>query len=195
MDEKEIEHFMDAIKKFGELKNKIHELEFKLDSNIINKKEFNKLNEWINPKEKINLILLYRLTKDGKNPSDFHNKCDNQSPTLVIIKNKDGSKIGGYTTLTWNDEGENNKYDNNSFLFSLNEYKKYPKIANTTSIIADKNWGPAFGGGADLGLGRGKELINGWSNKNISNTFIKNRELTKGQSQFSIEEMEVFLIK
>ena len=68
------------------------------------------------------------------------------------------------------------------------------QIANNPSIIADKNWGPAFGGGADLGVGCAKELLEGWSNKNSSNTFIKNRELTKGKSEFSIEEMEVFLL-
>ena len=137
IDEKEIERFISNIKKFGELKNKINELEFKLDSNIINIDEVNKINEWINSNSKINLKLLYRLRRDGKNPSDFHNKCDNQSPTLVVIKTKDGSKIGGYTTSTWNEEGERYKYDNDSFLFSLSGLKKYPKIENNPSIIAN----------------------------------------------------------
>ena len=167
-------------------------MEFKLDSNIINKDEFKKINEWINSNKNINLELLYRLTKDGKFPKDYHSKCDNQSPTLVIIKNVDSIKIGGYTTTTWN--GEVNKYDNDSFLFSLTEGKKYPKIRNNQSIIANKNWGPAFGGGADLGVGSNKELSFGWSNT-IGNTFIKNRELTKGESSFSVKEIEVFLVK
>ena len=167
-------------------------MEFKLDSYIINKDEFNKINEWINSNKKFNLELLYRLTKDGKFPKDFHNKCDNQSPTLVIIKNVDGLKIGGYTTSTWNKKKK--KYDNDSFLFSLTEGKKYPKIENNQSIIAEKNWGPAFGGGADLGVGCNSDLLLGWSNKR-SNTFIKNSELTKGKSSFSVEEIEVFLVK
>ena len=175
------------------MKNKIHELEFKLDSNIINIDEVNKINEWINSNSKINLKLLYRLRRDGKNPSDFHNKCDNQSPTLVVIKTKDGSKIGGYTTSTWNEEGEKDKYDNDSFLFSLSGLKKYPKIENNQSIIADKNWGPAFGGGADLGVGCNRDLFSGWSNTG-DNTFIKNRELTQGKSKFFVEELEVFKI-
>ena len=80
IDEKEIEYFIENIKKFGELNNKINEFEFKLDSNIINLDEFNKINEWVNSNSKVNLKLLYRLTRDGKLPSNFHNKCDNQSP-------------------------------------------------------------------------------------------------------------------
>ena len=193
VEEKEIENFKEYIKKYGILeKDKYNEVELNLDSNIINKDEFNKINEWINSNKNINLELLYRLTKDGKYPIDFHNKCDNQSPTLVIIKNTDGLKIGGYTTSTWN--GERRKYDNNSFIFSLTEGKKYPKIENNESIIADKEWGPAFGGGADIGVGCNTDLLSGWSNKGI-NTFIKKRELTQGKSEFLVEEIEVFLVK
>ena len=195
VEDKEIENFKEFIKIYIILqkeKEKFNGVEFKLDSNIINKDEFKKINEWINSNKNINLELLYRLTKDGKFPKDFHNKCDNQSPTLVIIKNVDGSKIGGYTTSTWN--GKIKKYDNDTFLFSLTEGKKYLKIENNQSIIARENWGPAFGGGADLGVGCNRELLLGWSNRN-GNTFIKNMELIKGESSFSVEEIEVFLVK
>ena len=47
------------------------------------------------------LTLLYRGSKDGFRPVDFHNKCDNKGPSLTIIKSKAGKVFGGYTRQHW----------------------------------------------------------------------------------------------
>ena len=43
-----------------------------------------------------NFLLLYRATRDGSYPKDFHKKCDNQGPTITLIKTDNGRKFGGY---------------------------------------------------------------------------------------------------
>ena len=51
------------------------------------------------------------------------NKCEGQSPTLVIVKTETGVIFGGYATSSWKKEGPIE--DNNSFCFSLYPNKKY----------------------------------------------------------------------
>lgn len=46
--------------------------------------------------------LLYRGSEHNYNWSTFHAKCDNKSPTLVIVKSNDGCIFGGYTKAKWN---------------------------------------------------------------------------------------------
>ena len=58
-------------------------------SNILNdcprKEEFIKLlKEWSGYK---NMELIYRGTKDGGDNNNFHKKCDNQGPTIILCKN------------------------------------------------------------------------------------------------------------
>jgi hypothetical protein len=46
--------------------------------------------------------LLYRGSRDGFEPSDFHSRCDGKSPTLTVYKAKESSFIfGGFTTGVW----------------------------------------------------------------------------------------------
>jgi len=46
--------------------------------------------------------LLYRATSDGSYPKDYHKKCDNQGPTLTLIKTDNNRKFGGYVSKTEN---------------------------------------------------------------------------------------------
>lgn len=64
--------------------------EFNIDSNILEqtgkKNEYiTKIFEWKNCR---NLNLLYRGTRDGIDPLDFYNKCDNQGSNLFLLKKK-----------------------------------------------------------------------------------------------------------
>ncbi|RIA83593.1 BTB/POZ domain-containing protein [Glomus cerebriforme] len=51
--------------------------------------------------------LLYRASRDGFTITEFHNKCDNKGPTIMIIKIT-GSKqiIGGYNPFEWDSVGD-----------------------------------------------------------------------------------------
>jgi len=74
----------------------------------------------------------------------FHDKCDDINQILIIWKS--GSQIfGGYTPLAF-DNTNTYKYDNYSFLFSINHEKKYPKnnFKKNESIWCYKNYGPCF---------------------------------------------------
>ena len=58
---------------------------------------------------------------------DYHSKYDNVSPILVIGKTPKGYFFGGYSTVNLSYDKYNNKYeyDNEAFLFSLNQKKKF----------------------------------------------------------------------
>ena len=121
---------------------------FSLDSLIIgDNEEQNKiLKTWINPNENKNIKskLLYRLTRDGNSYKMFHKMCDNQGPTLTLIKGKDGRIFGGYTPLSW-DSISRKICDLDTFLFSLTDNEKYPKInKELQSIDCYSLFGPWF---------------------------------------------------
>ena len=60
--------------------------------------------------------LLYKASTDGDTKNIFHNKCDNQGPTVSIIGSKDGHIFGGYASQSW-DKNTHFISDVNSFLF------------------------------------------------------------------------------
>jgi hypothetical protein len=45
--------------------------------------------------------LLYRGSEDGFTSQMFHQKCDDQGSTLVIVKSKEGFVFGGFTSVSW----------------------------------------------------------------------------------------------
>ena len=75
----------------------------------------NKLYEWTGYKK---MELLYRATRDGSDSNIFHNKCDNQGPTICLCKNDKGSIFGGYISSSWTSE-EGPHGASHSFLFAL----------------------------------------------------------------------------
>ena len=48
--------------------------------------------------------LIYRGTRDGMTSNKFHEKCDNQGPTITLIKT-DKNIFGGYTSISWSSDG------------------------------------------------------------------------------------------
>ena len=63
--------------------------------------------DWINPQSEIKTNLLYRKSKDGESYDTFHDLCDNQGETLVLIKSDEDFIIGGYTPLNWDNKTKN----------------------------------------------------------------------------------------
>ena len=96
--------------------------------------------------------MLYRGTRDGFRPRDFHSRCDGHSNTLTVVKAKGSSNIfGGYTTVEW-DSSNDYKSDRNAFIFSLTNKDNKPlkmKIdpnRHRTAIYCHSRYGPTFGG-------------------------------------------------
>jgi len=152
---------------------------------------FEKIYEWSGYKK---MELIYRGTRDGKTCNDFHNKCDNQGPTICLYKSEKGYIFGGYAPISWESSGRWQKH-NESFIFTLtNIYDKptkFPHVEGKDSVIHDKNNGATFddfyifdnfrcllhfpSGHKDV-LGKGRSIFNGDNNT----------------SEFNLKEIEVF---
>ena len=68
-------------------------------SKIIDNEEYDKcLQKWTRCHK---WKLIYRASEHGYTASSFHERCDNVTPTLVIIKSHNDCIFGGFTTQTW----------------------------------------------------------------------------------------------
>lgn len=61
--------------------------------------------------------LIYRGSRDGYTSKAFHDKCDNQGPTISIIRNDLKYVFGGFANASWNSYGNTYSGDGTSFLF------------------------------------------------------------------------------
>jgi hypothetical protein len=91
---------------------------------------------WLNNKN-FKAELLFRKTRDGSTPKDFHNKCDNKGITLTIIETTKGYKFGGYAELPWN-MLSGSPYDKSAFIFSFNNKKKYGQRYHSSPLIGKR---------------------------------------------------------
>jgi len=170
---------------------------------LIIKNDFEKENalvDWIKKSLKINSLkfeLIFRMSQNGDNSSDFHKYCDGVGPTLILIQTDKGRIFGGFTPLNWGTKNVE-VYDklNRTFIFSLNLMKKYDMIDNKKKSIICKNTGPVFGDwdfGLDYNMKYGSTYANSCSNF-LSNN---NLELTGGKGDndsFTTEEFEVYKV-
>ena len=194
-------------KENSELKEKVRELTNKLneythpketdffqDSVILSKKkDIETMLNMMNKKIK-SVALLYRGTRDGDNARNFHEKCDNKGPTLILCKGKDGNIFGGYTEAEWDSKGRHPKYDENAFIFSVTKNKKFKSKNYENSIECNPDFGPVFGFGGDLTICN-KYLSFSSSNMRDPKTYFdKNYETSNGQ-YFNLDELEVYSIK
>ena len=193
---KEVEELKTQKKKEEENPDKTEE-RFKLKSSLILNKDKDEaaIRDWINAYKKLKFRLIFRMSRDGSNCSDFHRCCDNKGPTLLLIKTDKNYRFGAYTPLNWvtPSSGEiNDPKDNVTFLFSLNKMKKFTKIPGKGPQTArsQKEYGPLLGAATDLGVN--KDMRTGWSG---NNTYLTNCELTDGSGNFNISEMEVFKVE
>ena len=217
---KEINELKNVIKEQNNeiinLKNKVNQLEilvndllickrdilgkitFKINSKIVDS-YFNiiLIKNWINninneSSKIIKAKILYKLSKDGDSIDTFHQKCDNNSPTLLLVETTNGRKFGGYTTCVWS-INKGGKKDGKTFLFSLDEkklYKKKKEFENERDIYCRKDAGPTFGGN-DLYFYQ--TLKKGYSASPYY--FLDKNDLAKNiKDDFDIKEIEIFKI-
>ena len=173
--------------------NKINNQYSLLDNSLIitNQDEVKLINSWIAPNKNLKYELLYRATRDGDTLNDFHKKCDNKSPIIVIGKTPKGYIFGGYTNIKLNYTKDEDLYDSTAFVFSLNQKKKFISLDQNRSIRKYSNYCIIFGNGNNSLQIVDRILSNNnhWSNPNGS--YGDNLNLTEGQN-FSIIELEIF---
>ena len=90
-EEDKINKFLEQIKNFGKIIKENKLSISNLDSSLIinNNKEYIKiLKKLINPNKIIKSELLYRLSRDGKDLSKFHELCDNKGNYINFISDR-----------------------------------------------------------------------------------------------------------
>ena len=143
--------------------------------------------------ENIEFLLLYRASKDGDRSKIFHEKCDKVKNTLTIVKTKKGLRFGGFTSQTWDGDGDDKK-DINAFCFSLDRKKIYNSIKGKNAIYADPGYGPAF----ENCIFEIKDqcFTHGGFCSDESDKYFDNHEnkceINNGEDQFEVEDVEVF---
>ena len=196
--------FRDIISEWSEIK-KVKTGD--IDSTILNESErgnefLQKLYEWTGHNK---IILLYRATRDGPGADIFHNKCDNQGPTICLCKNEKDNIFGGYSSISWTKPNSATYYKaDGSFLFTLSNIHntdptKYPvKENNNYAVYHYPTYGPIFGSNCDFVI-RDDYLNNKKCNANIGGAYPD--VLGKGNSIFSgdlnnnyfkLKELEIF---
>ena len=199
----ELKDVKQKIEKLEKIVN-IHDFRlYSLDSNIIKeKKDFDfiierlkKLNE---NADKINLNLIYRGSRDGDEASDFHSKCDKFQNTLILVKTKKGLRFGGFTSQSW--EGNGDKIDKNAFCFSLDKLKIYNIIKDIKgtkekpAIFTSPQTGPFFGNC----VFEIKDSFFEMGGLCSEDYFYDNQqiqcEINNGEEQFDIDDVEVFKV-
>ena len=114
-------------------------------SKLFNEKQIEIIQNWISPKKYFKCKLIYDAKENGDKVSTYHSLCDNKGPTLTIFTTSDNLTLGGYLSVSFN-ENSGWIHDEKAFLFSLNPNEKYSSIDSTYTFYGGKDRGPTFGG-------------------------------------------------
>ncbi|WAR31267.1 hypothetical protein MAR_033809 [Mya arenaria] len=116
------------------------------------------LEEWIETGSK-HFTLIHSIFRDGCSPATFHQRCDNQGPTVTVLYNTQGSVFGGYTSVSFSRDSfydYRQVQDNAAFLFQLYvdgkaTANKFPVNDKNNAVYDGNDRGPSFGEkGADF---------------------------------------------
>jgi hypothetical protein len=66
----------------------------------------------------LTLTLLYSGSTDGWERSNFHELCDEEGPTITVMKSEAARVFGGFTMQSW-DSGSGWKDDEKAFIYSI----------------------------------------------------------------------------
>lgn len=173
------------------------------ESSIINNDVEKKIKifEWIIEKANKNIQkfeLIFKMSVNGNRSEDFYKYCENQGPTLLIIKTTNNNIFGGFTPLNWEkDFQEKMDQSNQTFIFSLNLLKKFDMIdKKKCAIRCGIIDGPIFGD-CDLGLNTNMSYGVTYANKKCNFFSDNNLILTgkKGEKDFFLtKEIEVYKV-
>lgn len=127
----------------------------------------------------------------------FHSACDNQGPTLIVIK-ANGLVGGGFSGVSWESTG-GYKRSERAFIYSLSKKMVFPvKPGNANSAVFMKaDDGPNFG---DRDLYISKTLSENTNRTNLGSYFDSNstensKKFLFEAENFPIEEYEVFAVE
>ena len=129
------------------------------------------------------------MSRDGNQCSQYHNLCDNKDNLLTIIQTDQNKKFGGFASKSWGVQG--NIIDK-TFLFSLNDMKKFERLNKNKAGGNGSSYGQIFGNAWDLYIN--STMSSGYEQHNSSSVFLQKYEFTDNGS-FNVKEIEVFQIE
>ena len=175
-------------------KNQYSNKIFSIDSKIIsNFKEFDFIITHLKikfNKEIVGSIRIYRASEDGDKAENFHRLCDGNTNIIILIKTKNGKKIGGYTSIGFSNVNQS-ILDDTAFIFSIDKREIYPNIKGKTAIDSYQHLGPTFSG--DSIKIYDNFLKEGGITSKVGLNFQTNEDyqINDGKRNISIEEIEV----
>ena len=187
---------MDELKAEKE-KNSINEINpiVNSKSKIINYDLFKQLNNWINPSKSLQFQLIFTASINGDGCNNFHKNCDGKGPTVTIVKGKNGYIFGGYVTVPFSSDRQSH-YDENAFLFSLTNMKKFPIKIKEQAVCHYSNWGPYIGYRNKCDLAIDSRCLKNKESYCEPSSYDFNRiDLIGSQEkQFEVVDYEVYLV-
>jgi hypothetical protein len=150
--------------------------------------------------------LLHRASIQGFQASTFHQRCDNQGPTLVLVKSANGHIFGGVNFIPWTSVTAGSyASSNNNFLFALKDghHRHDPALFRITqnsnaqcAVYNNPGYGPTFGSGFDMRICDNPNSTTS-SYSNLGNTYTgpgASQSTLAGENQFLVADYEVFAI-
>ncbi|PRP86672.1 K+ channel tetramerization domain-containing protein [Planoprotostelium fungivorum] len=145
--------------------------------------------------------LIYNSSLHGTAAKDFHIRCDDQGPTVVVLRSKGGYLFGGHAADSWG--REELVSSPGSYVFTLHNPNRippmryFPAAGNTYELRSVDSVGPLFGNG-DLSVTEEAftRPVPGTSfpRNFVDRTGFGDKTFT-GDHEFQIEEMEVYAVE
>ncbi|CAF0959551.1 unnamed protein product [Adineta steineri] len=145
--------------------------------------------------------LIYKTTRDGFTANAFHVRCDNEGPTMTIIRSSNDCIFGGYTSVSWA-SSEGYQKDKTAFLFTLTNPHNIPPTKYNIkpdrvayAVHHKSNFGPVFGGGFDIYISDSSSK-NNCNYSNFSHSYDDTTgygiDTFTGAKNFTTSEIEVY---
>jgi hypothetical protein len=121
-------------------------------SGLVERREADvRFGEWLPGKR---FRMLYRSSRDGASAASFHLLCDDQGPTVTLIKSSGGYVFGGYAGVAWSSTFTWHACPS-AFLFTVTNPHGEPITRFMSNgdrgAVECRSWcGPAFGRGNDM---------------------------------------------
>eukprot|EP00349_Pseudokeronopsis_sp_Brazil_P008229 CAMPEP_0202965574 /NCGR_PEP_ID=MMETSP1396-20130829/9501_1 /ASSEMBLY_ACC=CAM_ASM_000872 /TAXON_ID= /ORGANISM="Pseudokeronopsis sp., Strain Brazil" /LENGTH=249 /DNA_ID=CAMNT_0049688327 /DNA_START=361 /DNA_END=1107 /DNA_ORIENTATION=- len=144
--------------------------------------------EWTG-KKYMNTQPIYVGTRHGFKAAKFHEKCDNQGPTILLLKTKGDRVFGAYCAYPFNSAVPNGAFNDtsDSFLFSVTKRMKLCVAVKQNAVFNHPKMMPHYGDGPDLKLCEDCD-INNASFANLGKSY----KLPPG-IQFDTDDAKTFL--
>ena len=155
------------------------------------------LNEWIYSNGTLIYELIYSSSKSGFSSKNVKEALKSKSPyknTLFIIQLEDYTIIGGFTFSPW--EGEGFIRCSGTFLFNLDNQKKYRVVDDSKALFNSQNIICQFGD-EDLVI-KDNEAYSKFPKSfgdPTNNMNIMKNELTNGNETLKIKQFEIYMLK